>query len=46
MVLSNFKTSTELGKMVSVEKDSKFTRRQWTSCGAVHKVRHAIFGQF
>src|SRR6218665_1327342 len=31
MVLSNLKTSTELNKMASIERDSKFTRRPWAS---------------
>jgi len=29
MVLSKLKTSTELNKMASIERDSKFTRRPW-----------------
>jgi len=31
MVLSKLKTPTELNKMASVERDSKFTRRPWAS---------------
>jgi len=31
MVLQKFKTSTELNKMASTERDSKFTRRPWAS---------------
>jgi len=31
MVLSKLKTSTELNKKASIERDSKFSRRPWAS---------------